>query len=89
MVEFLGTCKEQVLFCLEVLFVRRINQKRLLDLILERQIVGKDLAQQAGISTGALSSLLRRGARAQLVTIAKLAKALDVSPYELIDDETI
>lgn len=65
--------------------MRKINSKRLLDLILERQIVGKELAQQAGISTGALSSLLRSGARAQLVTIAKLAKALDVSPYELID----
>lgn len=67
--------------------MRRINQKRLLDLVLERQIVGKELAQQAGISTGALSNLLRRGARAQLVTIAKLAKALNVSPYELIEDE--
>ena len=66
--------------------MRRINQKRLLDLVLERQIVGKELAQQAGISTGALSNLLRRGARAQLVTIAKLAKALNVSPYELIEE---
>lgn len=66
--------------------MRRINQKRLLDLVLERQIVGKELAQQAGISTGALSNLLRRGARAQLVTIAKLAKALNVSPYELMDE---
>ena len=69
--------------------MRKVNSKRLLDLILERQIVGKELAQQAGISTGALSSLLRRGARAQLVTIAKVAKALNISPYELIDDETI
>ena len=69
--------------------MRKVNSKRLLDLILERQIVGKELAKQAGISTGALSSLLRRGARAQLLTIAKLAKALNISPYELIDDETI
>ena len=66
--------------------MRKINSKRLLDLILERQIVGKELAQQAGISSGALSNLLRRGARAQLVTIAKLAKALNVSPRELIED---
>lgn len=67
--------------------MRKINSKRLLDLILERQIVGKDLARRAGISTGALSNLLRRGARAQLATIAKLAKALEVSPYELFEGE--
>ena len=69
--------------------MRKVNSKRLLDLILEREIFGTQLAKQAGISTGALSSLLRRGARAQLVTIAKVAKALNISPYELIDDETI
>ena len=75
------------LFGKEVSTVRPVNSERLLDLILERQIVGKELAQQAGISSGALSNLLRRGARAQLVTIAKLAKALNVSPRELIEED--
>lgn len=70
--------------------MKKINSKKLLDLIFERQISNKELAKQAGISTGAVSSLLRRGARAQLVTIAKLARALNISPYELmIDDETV
>ena len=67
--------------------MRRINTKRLMDLMFERQMFGKTLAQQAGISTGALSHMLKSGVRAQLVTVAKLAKALDVSPYELIVEE--
>ena len=71
----------------EVLIVRSVNSERLLDLILDRQIRGKELARQAGLSTGVISNLLRRGARAQLVTIAKLAKALNVSPRELIEED--
>ena len=66
--------------------MRPVNSERLLDLILDRQIRGKELARQAGLSTGAISNLLRRGARAQLVTISKLAKALNVSPRELIEE---
>ena len=67
--------------------MRPVNSERLLDLILDRQIRGKELARQAGLSTGAISNLLRRGARAQLVTIGKLARALDIPARELILEE--
>ena len=69
--------------------MKKINVKKLRDFMLESRREIRDVAKAVGISTATLSNLLRRGGQVRIVTIAKLAKALNVSPYEIIDDETI
>lgn len=68
--------------------MKKINSRRLLDLLFASGLGIAQAAKAAGVSATALSVAIRHGRQCRYTTIAKLAKALNVSPYELIDDET-
>ena len=69
--------------------MKKINQKKLLELMLESGQGVRDVAKATGISASVLSSAIRHGRQCYFSTIHKLAKYFGVSPYELIDDETV
>ena len=64
--------------------MKKINAKKLLDLMLERGQGIKEVAEAAGISASVLSSAIRHGRQCYFATISRLAKVLGVEPRELI-----
>ena len=66
--------------------MKKINSKKLLDLMLAS---GKDVGEVAkatGLSASLLSSAIRHGRQCYFSTISKLAKFFNVSPHEIIED---
>lgn len=66
--------------------MKKINSKRLLELMLESGQGVCEVAKAAGVSAAILSSAIRHGRQCYFSTISKLAKYFGVSPHELIDD---
>lgn len=58
--------------------------EKIKELRLERQLNKKELAQMAGVSIPIINGLEKGGYRASDLTIAKIAKALEVDFMELL-----
>lgn len=67
--------------------MKKINAKKLLDLMLESGRGIQELARQAGVSASVLSSAIRHGRQCYFATISKLARALGVAPREIIEED--
>lgn len=67
--------------------MRKINAKKILDLMLERGLDVHEVAKGAGVSPTVLSLLLRHPRQCRFSTITKLSKYFGLSPYELILEE--
>lgn len=65
--------------------MRKINSRRLLEIMLERGLDVRDVAKATGISASVLSSAIRHGRQCYFSTISKLSKFFGVEPNELID----
>ena len=65
--------------------MKKINAKKLLDLMFESGQGIREVAKAAGVSASLLSAAIRHGRQCYLTTIGKLAKYFGVDPNELID----
>lgn len=65
--------------------MKKINTKKLLDLMFASGKGIRAVAAEAGISPGILSSAIRHGRQCYITTISKLANYFGVDPNELID----
>lgn len=66
----------------------KINKKRLQLLMMKNCMTTEALAKAAGIGVATVNILLHHERRTLPVTIGKVAKALNVNPEELIEEET-
>ena len=64
--------------------MKKINAKKLLELMLERGQGIKEVAEAAGISASVLSSAIRHGRQCYFTTINKLARYFNIAPREII-----
>lgn len=58
---------------------------RVKELLKERGLTAKQLAQMLGIAEASLSMQIKNGANPTLSSLEKIAKALDVPVYELFE----
>lgn len=64
----------------------RINKTKISFIMAERDMLQKDLAKEAGMSRGNLSTLIN-GKNCQARTIFRIAKALGVDATEIMETE--
>lgn len=63
----------------------KISKNKIVILMTERNMKQKDLADAARINRGNLSTILNRGS-CQMVTVSRIAKALNVEMKALLED---
>lgn len=61
-----------------------IDSGKVQRLMLERQLGTMELTKLSGLPSKTISTVVNRDARARIPTITKLARALSVSPMELV-----
>lgn len=64
-----------------------VNRKRIIDLMKQKEICGKEMAQMIGMSESMMSYILRGLREPNVATLVRIAKALDVPVDELIVKE--
>ena len=65
----------------------KLNRRKLLRLVAEKKLTQVQLAELAGIADSTVRRILTRNQSVQLVTAGKLAAALGVDIFEILDDK--
>ena len=65
----------------------KLNRRKLLRLVAKKKLTQVQLAKLAGIADSTVSRILTRNQPVQLVTVGKLAAALGVDIFEILDDK--
>lgn len=65
-----------------------MNTNRIIELYKKKLMTQETLAKKIGISKTALSQILLGNSEPKMSTVEKIAKALDVQPSYLLDDDT-